>query len=152
MVIVQDLYTKSVLGVSESTLSVDDTTQWGIVTHLTSGNGHHIAFVKSSVTQDILGNDLKGNVAFLEYLENVIIDRKNNPTEQSYTSSLMARGINKVAQKVGEEAVEVVIEAKDNDKGLFLNETSDLLYHILVLVAAKEYKMDEVIDVLIKRH
>lgn len=152
MVIVQDLYTKSVLGVSHTDLKVNDQTEWGIVTHVNAGNGHQIVLVKSRVAQDFLGKELKGNVAFLDYLESVIIDRKNNPTQKSYTSSLMARGINKVAQKVGEEAVEVVIEAKDNNKDLFLNETSDLLYHILVLVAAKEYTMDEVIDVLIQRH
>ena len=109
-------------------------------------------FVKSTLDKDITGLNNEGIGAFLDYLESVIQDRKNNPTDKSYTSSLMARGINKVAQKVGEEAVEVVIEAKDDDKDLFLNECSDLIYHILVLIAAKDYTLEEVIGVLKARH
>ena len=88
----------------------------------------------------------------LEKLEAVIVDRKNNPSETSYTTSLFAKGINKVAQKVGEEAVELVIESKDNNKEKFLGEAADLLYHYLVLLHAKNYKLDDVIDVLAKRH
>ena len=89
---------------------------------------------------------------FLDHLERTIQDRRDNPSEGSYTTSLLRRGINKVAQKVGEEAVELVIEAKDDDKGLFLNEAADLMYHYLVLLAAKGYTLEEVRDVLRERH
>lgn len=89
---------------------------------------------------------------FIDQLRAIIKDRKNNPTDQSYTASLFAKGINKVAQKVGEEAVEIVIEAKDDNKELFMGEAADLLYHYLVLLEAKGYELDEVIDVLIARH
>jgi phosphoribosyl-ATP pyrophosphohydrolase/phosphoribosyl-AMP cyclohydrolase len=94
-----------------------------------------------------------GEAAFLNYLQKDIIrDRKLNPAVDSYTSSLFERGINKIAQKVGEEAVEVVIEAKDNDDGLFKNEVSDLLFHLLVLLEQKNIDLDEVISVLRSRH
>ncbi len=92
------------------------------------------------------------NESFLIELENTIIDRHQNPTEHSYTASLFAKGINKMAQKVGEEAVELVIEAKDNNEELFLNESADLLYHYLVLLIAKGYVLEDVIEVLKKRH
>ncbi len=94
----------------------------------------------------------KSNLQFLSTLENIIESRKKNPTDTSYTSLLFKKGINKVAQKVGEEAVELVIEAKDNDKNLFLNEAADLLYHYLILLQAKEYNLNEVIKVLEERH
>lgn len=93
-----------------------------------------------------------GNVYFLEYLKNLIKDRKENPGSDSYTSSLFAKGINKVAQKVGEEAVELVIEAKDENPDLFKNEAADLLFHYLVLLEAKGYDLDEIIEVLKGRH
>jgi phosphoribosyl-ATP pyrophosphohydrolase/phosphoribosyl-AMP cyclohydrolase len=89
---------------------------------------------------------------FIDQLRAIIKDRKNNPTDNSYTASLFAKGINKVAQKVGEEAVEIVIEAKDDNKELFMGEAADLLYHYLVLLEAKDYELDEVMDVLIARH
>ena len=89
---------------------------------------------------------------FLDHLERTIQDRRDNPSEGSYTTSLLRRGINKVAQKVGEEAVELVIEAKDDDKELFLNEAADLMYHYLVLLAAKGYTLEEVRGVLRERH
>jgi phosphoribosyl-AMP cyclohydrolase / phosphoribosyl-ATP pyrophosphohydrolase len=89
---------------------------------------------------------------FIDRLREVIKDRKNNPTDKSYTASLFAKGINKVAQKVGEEAVEIVIEAKDDNKELFMGEAADLLYHYLVLLEAKGYELDEVMQVLIERH
>ena len=88
----------------------------------------------------------------LEKLESIITDRRNNPTDSSYTASLFAKGINKIAQKVGEEAVELVIESKDDNKEKFLNEAADLLYHYLVLMQAKSYKLEEVVNVLAKRH
>ncbi len=89
---------------------------------------------------------------FIDQLRSIIKDRKNNPSDKSYTASLFAKGINKVAQKVGEEAVEIVIEAKDDNKDLFLGEAADLLYHYLVLLEAKGYELDEVMEVLIARH
>lgn len=89
---------------------------------------------------------------FLSKLESIITDRKNNPSENSYTSKLFSKGINKIAQKVGEEAVEVVIEAKDDNEELFLNESADLLFHYLVLLNAKGYQLSDVLAVLKKRH
>jgi len=89
---------------------------------------------------------------FLLHLESVIQDRRDNPSGKSYTTSLFKKGINKVAQKVGEEAVELVIEAKDDDKDLFMGEAADLMYHYLVLLAAKNYTLEEVIGVLKERH
>jgi len=88
----------------------------------------------------------------LEKLEGIIGDRKNNPSTSSYTSSLFTKGINKIAQKVGEEAVELVIESKDDNKEKFLSEAADLLYHYLVLLQAKNYKQQDVINVLAQRH
>lgn len=88
----------------------------------------------------------------LQKLENVISQRKNNPSDNSYTSSLFGKGINKIAQKVGEEAVELVIESKDDNREKFLGEAADLLYHYLVLLQAKEYTLDDVIGVLSGRH
>jgi phosphoribosyl-ATP pyrophosphohydrolase/phosphoribosyl-AMP cyclohydrolase len=88
---------------------------------------------------------------FIDQLRAIIKDRKANPSEGSYTSSLFSKGINKLAQKVGEEAVELVIEAKDDNKDLFLGEAADLLFHYLVLLEAKGYELDEVVDVLMKR-
>jgi len=89
---------------------------------------------------------------FIDQLREIIKDRKNNPSEKSYTASLFAKGINKIAQKVGEEAVEIVIEAKDDNKELFLGEAADLLFHYLILIEAKGYELDEVMQVLIDRH
>lgn len=89
---------------------------------------------------------------FLNHLKTVIRERKNNPSENSYTSSLFKKGINKVAQKVGEEAVELVIEAKDDDEDLFKNEAADLMYHYLVLLEAKNVDLDVIMDVLKERH
>ncbi len=136
----------------------------------TSGNFLHFKSVKADCDRDTLllrvnpvgpvchtGSDtcfdeknVDGN--FLFQLQSVIQDRKKNPSEASYTSKLFQRGINKVAQKVGEEAVELVIEAKDDNEALFLNEAADLMYHLLVLLAAKDHKLEEVIEVLEKRH
>lgn len=89
---------------------------------------------------------------FLLYLEQVIRDRRDFPVDGSYTNHLFSKGINKIAQKVGEEAVELVIEAMDDNKQLFLGEAADLLYHFLVLLAQKDYTLDEVIGVLKSRH
>jgi phosphoribosyl-ATP pyrophosphohydrolase/phosphoribosyl-AMP cyclohydrolase len=90
---------------------------------------------------------------FLSHLEDVIKSRRENAdAEKSYVASLFKKGINKIAQKVGEEAVEVVIEAKDNDEHLFLNESADLLFHYLILLQAKGYHLNDVVNVLKGRH
>jgi phosphoribosyl-ATP pyrophosphohydrolase/phosphoribosyl-AMP cyclohydrolase len=88
----------------------------------------------------------------LSKLEHVIQNRKSNPKDGSYTTSLFQSGINKIAQKVGEEAVELVIESKDNDQQKFLNEAADLMYHFLVLLSAKNTSLNEVEKVLQQRH
>jgi phosphoribosyl-AMP cyclohydrolase / phosphoribosyl-ATP pyrophosphohydrolase len=85
---------------------------------------------------------------YLFELEKVIKLRKLEPSETSYTSKLFAKGINKIAQKVGEEAVELVIEAKDDNTQLFKDEAADLLYHFLVLLAAKDVDLEDVIETL----
>ncbi len=89
---------------------------------------------------------------FLYHLENVINERKITMSDESYTAKLFKRGINKIAQKVGEEAVELIIEAKDSNNELFLNEAADLMYHYLVLLSAKNMKLEDVIDILKGRH
>ncbi|NHM02087.1 bifunctional phosphoribosyl-AMP cyclohydrolase/phosphoribosyl-ATP diphosphatase HisIE [Flavobacterium difficile] len=89
---------------------------------------------------------------FLSKLETTIQQRKENATsEKSYVASLFEKGINKIAQKVGEEAVEVVIEAKDTNDDLFLSESADLLFHYLILLQAKGYKLNDVVNVLKSR-
>lgn len=92
------------------------------------------------------------HVNFLGHLERTIHSRKSADPHVSYTAQLFARGINKVAQKVGEEAVEMIIEAKDDNEKLFLNEAADLMYHYLVLLAAKGYRLEDVVKVLEERH
>jgi phosphoribosyl-ATP pyrophosphohydrolase/phosphoribosyl-AMP cyclohydrolase len=92
------------------------------------------------------------NIEFLIHLQDLIDRRKKEMPENSYTTSLFKKGINKIAQKVGEEAIELVIEAKDNNKELFLNESADLLYHLLVLLTAKGHRIEEVVEVLEERH
>lgn len=89
---------------------------------------------------------------FLFFLQRFLQKRKDDSPEESYTARLLSRGINKVAQKVGEEAVELVIEAKDNNDGLFLNEAADLMYHYIVLLIAKGYGLEDVCRVLKSRH
>ncbi len=103
-------------------------------------------------TDTCWAEDNQASYGFLSRLEDVIADRKNNPSGKSYTSSLFQKGINKVAQKVGEEAVEVVIEAKDDNEELFLNESADLLYHYLILLQAKGYTLKDVVKILEERH
>lgn len=137
-----------------------------------SGNFLHLVDIKSDCDHDSLlvrvrpagpvchtGTDTcwgvknEKNSGFLAELETVIASRKaNQQDEKSYVASLFRSGINKVAQKVGEEAVEVVIEAKDDNEELFLNESADLLFHYLILLQAKGYKLDDVVKVLEGRH
>jgi len=95
----------------------------------------------------------EGKASFLNYLQKQIIrDRKNNPSESSYTSKLFKRGINKIAQKVGEEAVELVIEAKDSNDDLFKGEAADLLFHYLILLEQRGMDLDDIVEVLKERH
>jgi phosphoribosyl-AMP cyclohydrolase / phosphoribosyl-ATP pyrophosphohydrolase len=101
---------------------------------------------------DTCWNEKNESNDFLATLEKVITDRRNNPSDKSYTSSLFSKGINKVAQKVGEEAVELVIEAKDDNEELFLGEAADLLFHYLILLQAKGYELKDVLNVLKQRH
>lgn len=89
---------------------------------------------------------------FLPVLEGIIADRQSNPDDESYTSSLFKKGINKIAQKVGEEAVETVIEAKDDNDELFLNESADLMYHYLILLRAKGFSLKDIEEVLYHRN
>lgn len=136
-----------------------------------SGNFLHLVDIKNDCDDDSLlisvdpqgptchkgtdtcwASDNIQNLGFLSTLENVIQDRKENMGDRSYVSSLFKEGINKIAQKVGEEAVEVVIEAKDEDDDLFLNESADLLFHYLILLQAKGFRLNDIIDVLRSRH
>nr|WP_262901496.1 bifunctional phosphoribosyl-AMP cyclohydrolase/phosphoribosyl-ATP diphosphatase HisIE [Candidatus Sulfidibacterium hydrothermale] len=137
----------------------------------TSGNFLHLVDIQSDCDNDTLlvqvnpdgpvchlgtdtcwGDENTLQCGFLTELEKVIDDRRQNPTEKSYTASLFRKGINKIAQKVGEEAVEVIIEAKDQNDDLFLNESADLIYHFLVLLQAKNFRFEDVLEVLRKRH
>jgi phosphoribosyl-ATP pyrophosphohydrolase/phosphoribosyl-AMP cyclohydrolase len=94
----------------------------------------------------------KENYGFISNLEKTIATRRENAdSEKSYVASLFEKGINKIAQKVGEEAVEVVIEAKDDNDDLFLSESADLLFHYLILLQAKGFQLNDVVDVLKKR-
>jgi len=96
------------------------------------------------------GEKNKGG-SFLAKLEKIIDNRKNNPKEGSHISKLYSKGINKIAQKVGEEAVELVIEAKDNNDELFLEEAADLMFHYLILLHARDKNLKDVVEVLKKR-
>ena len=92
------------------------------------------------------------NTNFIDYLEHVIDNRYKDRTEKSYTSSLFDKGTNKIAQKVGEEAVELVIESKDENDELFLGEAADLLFHYLVLLRDRDMNLSDVIKILKERH
>jgi phosphoribosyl-ATP pyrophosphohydrolase/phosphoribosyl-AMP cyclohydrolase len=91
-------------------------------------------------------------ISFLRQLQDLIADRKKEMPANSYTTKLFEAGINKIAQKVGEEAVELVIESKDDNDTLFLNESADLLYHLLVLLTQKGFDLSDVVRVLEARH
>jgi phosphoribosyl-ATP pyrophosphohydrolase/phosphoribosyl-AMP cyclohydrolase len=95
-------------------------------------------------------NDLHDD--FIKHLENIIDKRKSTGGSESYTKSLFEMGINKIAQKVGEEAVELIIEAKDTNDELFLNEAADLFFHYLILLKAKNFSLNDVIKILKDRH
>jgi phosphoribosyl-AMP cyclohydrolase / phosphoribosyl-ATP pyrophosphohydrolase len=91
-------------------------------------------------------------IDFLVELQDLIDLRKKEMPANSYTTNLFQKGINKIAQKVGEEAVELIIEAKDDQKDLFLNESADLLFHLMVLFTAKGFRIEDVVEVLAARH
>ena len=111
-------------------------------------------------TDTCWGDKNENDFGFISDLEDIIAQRKEEASKDlslrkndaSYVVSLFDKGINKIAQKVGEEAVEVVIEAKDDNAELFLNESADLLFHYLILLQAKGYKLNDVMDVLKERH
>jgi phosphoribosyl-ATP pyrophosphohydrolase/phosphoribosyl-AMP cyclohydrolase len=136
----------------------------------TSGHWLNLVSIQVDCDQDTLlvkaqpvgptchtGNDtcfeeINQNDNFLWELERIIHHRKANPKEGSYTTKMFQKGINKMAQKVGEEAVELVIEAKDDNDELFLNEAADLMYHYILLLAAKNKNLHDVVEVLKSRH
>jgi phosphoribosyl-ATP pyrophosphohydrolase/phosphoribosyl-AMP cyclohydrolase len=103
-------------------------------------------------TDTCWGEENKDDFGFLSQLEGIISDRRKNTPENSYVASLFDKGINKIAQKVGEEAVELVIESKDDSEELFLNESADLLFHYLILLQAKGYSLSDVTRILSQRH
>ncbi|MAC65311.1 MAG: bifunctional phosphoribosyl-AMP cyclohydrolase/phosphoribosyl-ATP diphosphatase [Flavobacteriaceae bacterium] len=144
-----------------------------------SGNFLHLVSIKNDCDNDTLlvmvnpqgptchkgtgtcwGEENKASFGFLSELEGIIAQRKKmsevapelREDKNSYVVSLFDKGINKIAQKVGEEAVEVVIEAKDDDENLFLNESADLLFHYLILLRAKGYGLKDIAKVLEGRH
>jgi phosphoribosyl-ATP pyrophosphohydrolase/phosphoribosyl-AMP cyclohydrolase len=94
----------------------------------------------------------ESGIEFLIQLQDLIDARKKEMPEGSYTTKLFTKGVNKIAQKVGEEAVELVIESKDNNDDLFLNEGADLIYHLLVLLTEKGKRIEDIVDVLVNRH
>ena len=101
---------------------------------------------------DTCFSETNSSIDFIYLLEKVIDGRYQNPADGSYTSGLFKKGINAIAQKVGEEAVELVIESKDNDEQKFLNEAADLFFHYLILLRAKNLSLNDVKDILEKRH
>ena len=103
-------------------------------------------------TDTCWGEGNNTSIAFLNKLEQIIAERKNADPSSSYVASLFAKGINKIAQKVGEEAVELVIEAKDNNEELFLDESADLLFHYMILLQSKGFGLSDVAKVLAQRH
>ena len=137
-----------------------------------SGNFLNLVSIKSDCDKDTLlievnpagptchkgtdtcwGETNNQSFGFLSELEDVIKSRREEAnSKKSYVASLFEKGINKIAQKVGEEAVEVVIEAKDNDDNLFLNESADLLFHYLILLQAKGFVLKDVVKILEGRH
>lgn len=137
-----------------------------------SGNFLHLVSVKNDCDNDTLlikvnpvgptchkGTDTcwdeanEQSFGFLSELESVITSRRvNADSKKSYVASLFEKGINKIAQKVGEEAVEIVIEAKDDNEELFLNEGADLLFHYLILLQAKGYTLKDIVKILEGRH
>ena len=103
-------------------------------------------------TETCWGEKNTVSYGFLSNLESIISKRKNQNPDKSYTASLFKSGINKISQKLGEEAIETIIEAKDENDDLFLNESADLLFHFLVLLQYKGYELNDVVNILKKRN
>lgn len=112
--------------------------------------GQKTCFGEGSTSQGSTAPDK--NIDFLNSLQDIIESRKKEMPEGSYTTSLFKAGINKIAQKVGEEAVELVIEAKDKNDDLFLNEAADLMYHLMILLVDRGYSLEDVAGILESRH
>ena len=102
-------------------------------------------------TDSCWGEKNLSKFGYLSQLEEIIAERKKDDKKNSYVASLFREGINKIAQKVGEEATETIIEAKDENKQLFLNESADLLFHYLILLQAKGFRLSDVEKVLLTR-
>jgi phosphoribosyl-AMP cyclohydrolase / phosphoribosyl-ATP pyrophosphohydrolase len=136
----------------------------------TSGNFLYVRDIKSDCDNDTLlisadpagpvchrgtetcFDETKSSKGFVYRLEKIINQRIDENVKDSYTNNLYLKGINKIAQKVGEEAVELVIEAKDDNDELFKNEAADLLYHYLILLKAKGFRLEDIEKVLEGRH
>tara|TARA_B100001057_G_scaffold196758_1_gene197521 strand:+ start:13997 stop:14593 length:597 start_codon:yes stop_codon:yes gene_type:complete len=103
-------------------------------------------------TETCWGEKNTVSYGFLSHLESIISEKKNENPNKSYTASLFKSGINKISQKLGEEATETIIEAKDENDDLFLNESADLLFHFLVLLQYKGYELNDVVNILKKRN
>ena len=103
-------------------------------------------------TNSCFGEDESAEVGFLNFLLKLLQDRKKNLPENSYTSQLFREGLDRIAQKVGEEAVEVVIAAKNNDQELFAGECADLIFHLMMLVTEKGVSLQDILTILQKRH
>lgn len=179
--IIQDSITNKVLMLgymNEESLGLTQSTRWVTffsrsrneiwVKGETSGNKLQLVDIQSDCDQDTLlvkakpmgpvchtGSDTcwneKNPLDMISYLEQTIDKRRTDNDDNSYVSSLFRKGINKIAQKVGEEAVEIVIEAKDDNEELFLNEAADLFFHYLILLQAKGFKFSDVESILRER-
>jgi phosphoribosyl-ATP pyrophosphohydrolase/phosphoribosyl-AMP cyclohydrolase len=178
--IIQDVETKNVLMLGYmNQAALEKTIETGLVTFFsrskqrlwtkgeTSGNTLKLVDIKNDCDEDTLLISVNPNgptchkdtttcwgepkQPILEYLESTIKNRREEDSKESYVKSLFNDGINKIAQKVGEEAVEVVIEAMDNNDQLFLEETADLLFHYLILLEAKGFGLKDVLSVLENR-
>ena len=117
-----------------------------------SGNFLTVKQVLLDCDNDTCWSEKNHSDDFLSYLEEIIELRRKSSDGKSYVKSLFDKGINKIAQKVGEEATEIIIEAKDNNEELFLGEAADLLFHFIVLLRAKNVSLQDVIYVLKQRH
>ena len=131
------LFVKEILSDCDNDCLLIKATPAGPVCH----TGADTCFAEKNISRD-----------FLYSLEKIINDRKSGTPENSYTSTLFTKGLNAIAQKVGEEAVELIIEAKDNDRGKFKDEAADLLFHYLVLLNVKDLRLEDITDVLKSRH
>jgi len=103
-------------------------------------------------TLSCFGDDINVPLYFISVLQNILRSRKEEKPEGSYTAELFRKGINAIAQKLGEEAVELIIESKEKDDYKFLNESADLLFHLMILLIDRGYSLEDVAEVLKKRH